>query len=180
MRWTGHVVRMKHERLVKGQFEGQLNSGKRPEHKQRDKYNKCERNSEVTRYEQKWSGMWCSGSEQVKRCCEDWLQQLIGKEFKSKNGNGKVELKSTDINAEYWICVMSDRIPLSEAGYMNNKSSENWNVQIGKDLRHQATYTACVTSLKDCKTISELKRHVLVHKSIRVESGFKMQQSNIF
>ncbi|CAI9731097.1 Hypothetical predicted protein [Octopus vulgaris] len=109
MRWTGHVIRMKDKRLPTRLLYGELNSGKRPQHKPRKRYKDCvkENLKKLDMNKSDWENdaldrnKWIGA---VRTGCNAREEKMIQQsELKWACLKGTI---GTVINSEHWICIM--------------------------------------------------------------------------
>ncbi|XP_014770758.1 uncharacterized protein LOC106869505 [Octopus bimaculoides] len=112
MRWTGHVIRMKDDRLPKRLFYGEISSGERPRQKPSKRYKDCIKQNlkKLDMYESDWEGDVLDRSKWravVRTSCDAWEEKMFQQlELKRACRKGKIlhqGLRCVDINPFFQV-----------------------------------------------------------------------------
>ena len=178
MRWAGHVIRMKDDRLPKQLFYGELATGKRPPYKPKKRFKDCiKSNLKIVGINvENWEGEAknrASWRHAVKEGCHRFEKERL-KHAETKRGIRKGEVIVLPAEMKTWRCKACGRTLLSKAGYVNH-------IKTHKRVQNHSTYAqvlppkpqekTCAICNKLCKSLSGLKRHMKVHRDVILPTG---------
>ena len=174
MRWAGHLVRMKDERIPKQLFYGELSTGKRPQHKPRKRFKDVLKSNlkalqidvdnweAITENRPTWRKL-------VRKGCSEFEEKRVERAV-LKRALRKQDESAVPVDVQEELkCNVCGRFLLSRAGLINHLKSHNQrqNQSFYEEvLPPRPPMHSCPTCGLVCKSAGGLTRHSKIHKDV--------------